>query len=147
MKEDFSELFHALWKDKARPVSEADIRALNFCDFLDPAEDERFYKENMDMVVLRESVSTYLVEYNKTSRKPMELVLFNFALEHLCRINRILKQPQSHAILIGVGGSGRQSLTRLAAYISAYNFYMVEMTNMYTFKVGLLSSTRHLPVL
>jgi dynein heavy chain, axonemal len=135
MKEDFSELFGSLLQEGSQSVTEEDIRALNFCDFLDPSEDEKFYKENTNMTVLRESVNSYLVEYNKTSRKPMELVLFNFALEHLCRINRILKQPQSHAILIGVGGSGRQSLTRLAAYISAYNFSMVEMTNMYTFKV------------
>ena len=138
MKEDFSELFEPLRRGTSRPVTEDDVRALNFCDFLDPSEDEKFYKENTDMAVLRESVGNYLVEYNKTSRKPLELVLFNFALEHLCRINRMLKQPQSHAILMGVGGSGRQSLTRLAAYISSYNFYMVEMTNMYTFKVSLL---------
>jgi dynein heavy chain len=138
MKEDFSELFQALKRDKNSQVGEEEIRALNFCDFLDPSEDEKFYKENTDMTVLRETVSNYLVEYNKTSRKPMELVLFNFAVEHLCRINRILKQPQSHAVLIGVGGSGRQSLTRLASYISSYNFYMVEMTNMYTFKVRII---------
>jgi len=138
MKEDFSELFQALKRDKNSQVGEEEIRALNFCDFLDPSEDEKFYKENTDMTVLRETVSNYLVEYNKTSRKPMELVLFNFAVEHLCRINRILKQPQSHAVLIGVGGSGRQSLTRLASYISSYNFNMVEMTNMYTFKVRII---------
>ena len=126
MKENFNDLFKVLSHD-GTDVKESDMRSLNYCDFIDPNEDDKFYRENTDMEKMRDVVSNYLEEYNKTSRKPMDLVLFNFALEHLCRINRILKQPQSHAMLVGVGGSGRQCLTRLAAHISNYNFHMIEM--------------------
>ena len=47
-----------------------------------------------------------------------ELVLFEDALQHLMRICRVLSLDGASALLVGVGGSGKQSLARLAAYIS-----------------------------
>ena len=57
----------------------------------------------------------------------MNLVFFMDALTHTTRISRILRQPRGNAMLIGVGGSGKQSLTRMAAFVGGMKCQSIEI--------------------
>ncbi|KAI0982004.1 hypothetical protein GJ496_010034, partial [Pomphorhynchus laevis] len=80
-----------------------------------------------DMVYLQTFATQMLKNYNDVNNPPMELVMFEDALIHICRINRILETPNGNALLISVGGSGKQSIARLAAFMSSIDTFKADL--------------------
>ena len=61
----------------------------------------------------------------------MNLVLFQQAIEHITRIARIVDLPAGNALLVGVGGSGKQSLSRLASFLLSYDVFSIVVSTNY----------------
>ncbi|NXL48091.1 DYH7 protein, partial [Podilymbus podiceps] len=136
VKEHFRESFDSVFahlKQGNTSVTEENMRSLIFGDYMIPEleGDERLYVEIPSIQLFSDVVEQCLDEYNQTHKTRMSLVVFRYVLEHLSRISRILKQPGGNVLLVGMGGSGRQSLTRLAAFMAKMCVFQPEISKTY----------------
>ncbi|XP_040887758.1 dynein heavy chain 2, axonemal [Toxotes jaculatrix] len=116
----FDLTFHSICPNKQPPI---------FGDFLN---ESHVYEDLLDMNSLKKFMETQLEDYNLTSGVvPMSLVLFRDAIEHITRVVRVISQLRGNMLLVGVGGSGRQSLSKMAAFICEYQVFQVEVTKQY----------------
>nr|XP_003217173.1 PREDICTED: LOW QUALITY PROTEIN: dynein heavy chain 17, axonemal [Anolis carolinensis] len=100
-----------------------------FCHFAQGIGDPKYLPVSNIQALNKLLVET-LDSYNEVNAV-MNLVLFEDAVSHVCRINRILEAPRGNALLVGVGGSGKQSLSRLAAYISSLDVFQMTLKKGY----------------
>uniref|UniRef100_A0A9J8BJA1 Dynein, axonemal, heavy chain 6 n=1 Tax=Cyprinus carpio carpio TaxID=630221 RepID=A0A9J8BJA1_CYPCA len=94
---------------------------------------DRVYEDLTDIEKIRQVLQDYLDDYNTTFAKETKLVFFQDAIEHVSRIARMIRQERGNALLVGVGGTGKQSLTRLAAHMCGYRCFQIELSRGYNY--------------
>ncbi|CAB3257079.1 unnamed protein product [Arctia plantaginis] len=135
MKDSFDNALDT-YQNENEEVTQETIKSMMFGCYLDTdsAEGERRYEEMPSREVVLNVANAMLAEYNTMHKSKMNIVLFDYALEHLSKICRLLSMPSGNALLVGVGGSGRQSLTRLASTMLGQNIIQPEITKNYSNK-------------
>lgn len=58
-------------------------------------------------------------------------LIFKLKQNLVTRIVRVIRQPRGNMLLIGIGGSGRQSLSKLASFICLYSTFQIEISKNY----------------
>jgi dynein heavy chain len=82
--------------------------------------DTKEYEQLPDLKKVVNVLNEIQEDHNASSDTKLNLIFFNEAVENILKIHRILTMARGNALLIGVSGSGKQSLTKLSSYINSY---------------------------
>eukprot|EP00931_Biecheleriopsis_adriatica_P036383 TRINITY_DN2095_c0_g1_i5.p1 TRINITY_DN2095_c0_g1~~TRINITY_DN2095_c0_g1_i5.p1 ORF type:complete len:4649 (-),score=1173.32 TRINITY_DN2095_c0_g1_i5:61-14007(-) len=88
--------------------------------------------EPAEWEITKSKAYEYLGKYNELyPSRAMNLVLFDEAMQNMMKINRTIQQKRGSTMLVGVGGSGKQSLARLSAFTSQHYIFQITITKQY----------------
>uniref|UniRef100_K3W732 AAA+ ATPase domain-containing protein n=1 Tax=Globisporangium ultimum (strain ATCC 200006 / CBS 805.95 / DAOM BR144) TaxID=431595 RepID=K3W732_GLOUD len=105
---------------------------LIFCHFTKDGDPEYDQIMGTNLDDLKMNLQAQLRDYNNNENNTaMHLDLFDDAVKHVARIVRILRNESGHALLVGVGGSGKRSLARLASHICGYLVRQITISSKY----------------
>lgn len=134
LDKEIESITRATWPSSIEYVMKNPLIIGDYADAInrlaDNGEDPQLYQDLGGYDRTRKVFEDVLENYN-LDHKPMNLVLFESALDHLTRVYRIIRISRGNALLVGVGGSGKKSLTKLAAYCAGYSVFSISLVRNY----------------
>ena len=114
----------------AKIYASKNAEPLVFYYFAELIEDP-IYNQVTNLVEMNSILEDALRECN-ASNATMDLVIFEDAKKHVARIVCITRNKGGHVLIVGVGGSGKQSLARLAAFTCNYSVMQIVISSTYS---------------
>lgn len=125
MKNCFSDIFGE------EEHSDCADRSIIFSNFNGKDSNAKRYEEILDRKALKDSLVEFVGKYNQAHKNKLELVFFNYALDKLMALCRIISLSPGNAILVGFPGTGRQALTKFATFICNCKLFQPNITQDY----------------
>ena len=85
----------------------------------------RSYQEATSMVQITAALRTFTDMYKS------QVVLFKEAIEHILRIVRVMRQPSGHMLLVGMGGTGKRTAAKFAAFVAEMEVFQPQPAKEY----------------
>ena len=86
---------------------------------------------DVNQETLREHVTARLKTFYEEELN-VKLVVFDEVLDHVLRIDRVLRQPLGHLLLVGESGAGKTVLSRFCAWRTGLSVFQIKITRKYT---------------
>jgi len=116
-------------------TGESDAVFVNFLSEGYPDPESCIYEEVTDLNKMRNKLTDCLTGYNSQPKvQKMDIVLFKDAIIHCSKIIRVINLKRGHTLLVGVGGSGRHSLTKLSSFVAGMNCDQLEIKSGFNLK-------------
>ena len=80
---------------------------------------------------LRKYVIAKLHQFNEEEYS-IQLVVFDSVLEHILRIDRVLRQPIGHMLLVGASGVGKTTLSRFVSWMNGLSVFQIKAGRNFT---------------
>jgi len=87
--------------------------------------------QSVDQIELRSHVEARLKTFYEEELN-VPLVVFDDVLEHVLRIDRVLRQPLGHLLLVGKSGSGKTVLTKFVAWMNGLRVFQIKLSRRYS---------------
>ena len=87
--------------------------------------------KSVELEELRQYVIAKLRTFNEEEYS-IQLVVFDSVLDHIVRIDRVLRQPIGHVLLVGASGVGKTTLSRFVAWMNGLSVFQIKAGRNYT---------------